>query len=123
MDRRDAASDLARDERFAADRALVVEQDAVRCMQAVGLAIVDGNPICVELGGGIGRARIKWRRLALWDGLNLAVKLRSRRLIEARFVAQLQKPDRLQQAQRSYAVSVCRIFGCLEGHLHVRLSR
>jgi hypothetical protein len=44
------ARDLARDEGFAAQRALVIEQDAVRRMNAIGLAVIHRDPIGVELG-------------------------------------------------------------------------
>ena len=49
-DARERARDLARDEGLAAQRALVVEQDAVAGVHAVGLAVVDRDPVGVELG-------------------------------------------------------------------------
>ena len=64
-DRRDRARDLAGDEGLAAQRALVVEQDAVRGVIAVGLAVVDRDPVRVELGDRIGAARVERRGLAL----------------------------------------------------------
>ena len=83
LDRRDRAGDLAGDEGLAADRALVVEQDAVGGVHAVGLAVVHRDPVGVELGRGVGRARIERRGLALRHLLHLAVQLRGRGLIEA----------------------------------------
>ncbi len=81
-DRRDGAGDLAGDEGLAADRALVVEQDAVRGMNAVGLAIVHRDPVGVELGGAVGGARIERRRLRLRHLADLAEHLRRRGLVE-----------------------------------------
>src|ERR1700730_1665504 len=57
----DRTRDLARDERLAAQRALVIEQDTVRGVIAVSLAIVDGDPVGIKLRGPIGAARIKGR--------------------------------------------------------------
>src|SRR5438270_808043 len=54
---------------------LVVEQDAADGVQAVGLAVVDGDPVAVDLGDTIGRARVEGRRLALRSLLRLAEHL------------------------------------------------
>ena len=57
--------DLARDEFDAAQRALVVEQNTGRCVQAEALAIIYGDPMTIELGHGVGRARIERSRFIL----------------------------------------------------------
>ena len=87
MDRRDGARDLAGDEGLGPRRAFVVEEDAVRGMHAIGFAVIDRDPIGIELGRGIGRARIERRLLVLRHRLDLAVKLRGRGLIETRLAA------------------------------------
>src|SRR5260370_2687528 len=51
----DAARDLPRHEGLAADRAFMIEQDAVRGKHAVGLAIVHRDPVAVKIGDAIGR--------------------------------------------------------------------
>src|SRR5487761_714548 len=66
LDRGDCPRDLSGDEGLAAHRRLVVEQDAVRGVQAVGLAVIHRDPVGIELGHGIGAARVKRRQLALW---------------------------------------------------------
>ena len=38
-------------------RRFVIEQDAVAGIHAVGLAVVDGDPVGIELGDSVGRAR------------------------------------------------------------------
>src|SRR3984885_2449940 len=58
LDAGDAARDLARHKGLAADRTFMIEQDAIRGEHAVGLAVVHGDPVPVELGDAIGRARI-----------------------------------------------------------------
>src|SRR5580692_8389631 len=82
LDPRHRAGDLAGHESFAPDRALMVEQDAVRGEHAVGLAIVHRDPVAVELGDRIRRTRIKRRGFLLRDFLDQAVQFRSRGLIE-----------------------------------------
>src|SRR5580704_8241762 len=74
LDASDAARDLAGHEGLAADRAFMIEQDAVRGIDAVGLAVVDRDPVAVKLGDAIGRARIERRRLLLRHLLNQAVQ-------------------------------------------------
>src|SRR5690606_27458491 len=77
------ARDLARHERFAATRGLVIEQDTVGRMDAVGLAIVDRRVEGEGLGAGIRTTWVERRGLRLRNFSRLAVELRRRRLIEA----------------------------------------
>ena len=56
LDGRDGPGDLPRDERLAPRRPFVVEEDSVGGVNAVGLAVIDGDPIGVELGGRVGAA-------------------------------------------------------------------
>src|SRR4029078_5132979 len=54
LDAANAARDLARHEGLAADRALVVEQDAVGSEHTVGLAVVHRDPVAIQLRHPIG---------------------------------------------------------------------
>src|ERR1700722_441347 len=65
LDPGDAAGNLAGDESFAADRAFMIEQDAVAGKHAVGLAVIHRDPVTVELGDAIGRAWIERRGFPL----------------------------------------------------------
>jgi len=47
LDSGDSAGDLAGDKSLAADRALMVEQDSVRGVDAIGLAVVHRDPVAV----------------------------------------------------------------------------
>src|SRR6266404_2077992 len=96
LDAGDAARDLARHESLAADRAFMIEQDAVGGEHAVGLAVVHRDPVAVELGDTVGRARIERRGFLLRDFLNQAVQLRSGCLIEPRLLFHAENPDRFQ---------------------------
>src|SRR6266478_336503 len=90
----EAAGDLAGDERFPPDCGLVVEKDSIAGIQAVGLAIVDRYPVRVGLGRTIGGARIERRRFTLRRFLRLAVHFRSRSLVKARLLTEIQYADR-----------------------------
>src|ERR1700677_1511959 len=59
LDPGNAARDLACHEGLATDRALMVEQDTVAGIHAVGLAVVHRDPVAVKLGHRIGLARIE----------------------------------------------------------------
>ena len=51
-------------------------------MQAEALAIVDGDPVGIQLGDAVRAARIERRRLVLQRGLHLTEHLARRRLVE-----------------------------------------
>ena len=81
---RHAVRHLARHELDAAQRALVVEEDAGRRVEAKALAIVHRDPVAVELCDGVGAARIEGRRLGLRRLLDAAVHFGRGGLVEAR---------------------------------------
>ena len=121
LDRRHRAGDLAGNEGFSAHRPFMVKQNAIGGMDAVGLAVIDGDPIGVELGRGIRRARIEGRGLPLRLLLRLAVKLGGRGLVESDPLLHAQDADRLKQPERAERVSIGGVFRRLEAHLHVAL--
>src|SRR5262245_53142508 len=123
LDRRDRSRDLAGDEGFAADRALVVEKNSVGGVKAISLAVVDRDPMRVKLGRRVGRARIERRGLALGDLLYLAEQLGGRSLIEAGLALQAEDTDGLEQAQGPECVGVGGVFRRLERDLDMRLRR
>ncbi len=108
------ARDLARDEGLAAQRRLVVEQDAVAGVHAVRLAVVDGDPVGVELGHRVRAARVERRRLALRGLLHEAVELAGAGLVEAAVALQAEQADRLEQSQRAQRVDVGGVLRALE---------
>src|ERR1700726_1116010 len=114
LDAGDAAGDLARHEGFAADRAFMIEQDAVRGIDAVGLAVVHRDPVAVKLGDAIGRARIERRGFLLRNLLNQAVQFRGGRLVESRLLFHAENPDRFQQPQHADGVGIGGIFRAFE---------
>jgi hypothetical protein len=81
VDGRHGAGDLAGNKGASTPGGLVIEQDAVAGVHAVGLAVVDRDPVGVHLGDAIGRARVKGRGLALGGLGDLTVQLRGGCLI------------------------------------------
>src|SRR5215475_8322275 len=76
LDRRGGARDLSRYESLSAAFALMVEQYAVAGEQPVAFAIINRDPVGVELGDAVRAARVKRGRFALRDLMDLAEKLR-----------------------------------------------
>ena len=109
-----ATRDLAGDEGLAAARALVVEQDPVAGVDAVGLAVVDGDPVGVELGDAVGTAGMERRRLGLRGLGDPAEQLAGRRLVEAGGFLEAEEADSLEQPQRADCVDIRRVLGHLE---------
>ncbi len=91
--------------------------------QPVGLAIVDGLPVRVHLGAGVGAARMERRGLALRNFGDLARTSRTSPPGRTRraAVALVVIAHRLQQAQRAQPDHVGGVFGLIEGDAHVRL--
>src|SRR5665213_56978 len=123
MEARQSARDFARHKGLAADRRLVVEQDAIARIQTICFAIIDRDPIRVHLGGAVRRARIERGSLPLRDFLDLAEHFRGGGLIKAGRVAQPQNADCLEHTQRPEGIGICRVFGCFERHADVALRR
>ena len=120
-DPRERARDLPADEGLAPDRGFVIEQNAVAGEKAVGFAVVDGDPVGIELGDPVGRARIERSSLGLGRFARKPEELRGGSLVEPRFVLESQDPDRLEKPQRPECVRVRGVFRLLERHHHVAL--
>jgi hypothetical protein len=115
----DGPRDLAGDEGLATQRALVVEQDAIAGIHAVGLAVVHRDPVGVELGHRVGAAGVEGGGLLLRDLLHQTVQLARGGLVEAGLLLQAQDADGLQDAQGAGAVHIGSVFRALEAHGHM----
>ena len=91
-------------------------------MNAIGFAIVHHDPVAVELGHAIGRARIERGGFTLGHFLHQAVKFRGRSLIEAGLLFQTQNADRLKQTQRADSVGIRGVLGGFKADLHMALG-
>ncbi len=92
-------------------------------MHAIGFAVIDRDPIGIELCRRVRRARIERRRFLLRNLPHLAEQLGGRGLIEASLGFAAEDTNGLEQAQRSKPIGVGRIFRRLERDLHMRLRR
>ena len=106
---------------FAADGAFVVEKDAVADVDAVGLAVVDGDPVGVELGDGVRAARVERRAFLLRRFLHQAVEFGGAGLVEAAFLSQAEDADRFEHAQGADAVGVGGVLGLFKADGDVTL--
>ena len=97
LDARNRVRYLARHELPAAQRRLVVEENAAHRVQAVGLTEVHGHPVRVHFGDAVRATRRKRSALVLRDFGRVAEHLRGRGLVDAR--AKLQLANRLQHVQ------------------------
>ncbi|AGE56129.1 phytase [Acanthocystis turfacea Chlorella virus MO0605SPH] len=76
------ASDFPGHERLAAQRALVVEEDAVAREHAICLTVVHDRPVCKHLCNCVRRTWMEGRRDLLRDFSDLAKELGGRCLVE-----------------------------------------
>jgi hypothetical protein len=99
----------------------VVEEDAVAGIHAVGLAVVHRDPVGVELGHGVGAARVEGGGLFLRNLLDESVEFRGAGLIEAGLLLQAKDADRLQDPERAQRIRVGGVFRFLEADGNVAL--
>ena len=100
----------------------MVEQNARAGVDAVTLAVIDRDPVGVELGDAIGAAGIEGSGFLLGDLLHQAVQLASAGLVDAGFLGEAQHPHGLENAQRTQRITVGGVFRCLEAHRHMALG-
>ena len=96
----------------------MVEEDAVDGVETVGLAIVAGHPVAIDLGRAVGRSRVERRVLRL-RGRRGTEHLRRARLVEAR--RQLDHADGFEQPCRAEAGRFAGELRLVEAHADVRL--
>jgi hypothetical protein len=103
------AGDLAGDEGFATNWAFVVEGDAVAGIQPIGFAVVDGDPVGVELGDGVGASWVEGGGL-LRGFLNQAVEFAGSGLVETGFLVKAENADGFEDAQCANTFGVGCVF-------------
>ena len=89
-------------------------------MELVALAVVDGDPVAVDLGHAVGAARVERRRLALGDLLHLAEHLRRAGLVEADLG--VDEADGVEQAGDAHGRRLARQHRLAEAGLHEGLG-
>jgi len=122
LDAGGGAGDFAGDKSFAATRRFVVEKDAVAGVQLVGFAVIDGEPVCVNLGAGVRRAGPEGGLLGLRYFLDLAEHFGGGGLVETDFAFQSCFADGFEDADGAQTYHIAGVFGDVEGDANVALS-
>ena len=120
LDRRHAHRDLPGHEVLSAAGGLVVEEDAVRDVHPVALAVVHGHPVAVDLGDRVGRAGMEGRSLRLGGLLHQPEHLRAARLVDAGVEPEV--AHRVEHAQDADRGDVRGVHRHVERDLHVALG-
>ena len=80
------SGDLTSDEGFTTSGAFMVEEDTITGVNTIGFTVVDGNPVGIEFGYGIGASGIERCSLLLRYFLDLAIEFGGGSLIETGFL-------------------------------------
>jgi len=116
----DGAGDFAGDEGLAASGGFVIEEDAVAGVEAVGFAVIDGDPIGVDLGAGVGAAGVEGGDFGLGHFADSAEHFAGGGLVEAGLDAGF--ADGLEQADGAGGGDVGGIFRAVETDADVALG-
>ena len=100
----------------------MVKEHAIAGVHAITLAVINGDPVAVQLGDGVGTTGVEGRGFLLGNLLNQAVQLAGAGLINLGFLREAQHSNRLKNPQRAQRVTVSGVFGSLKTHRHVALS-
>ncbi len=117
------AGHLAGDEGLSPDGRLVVEEDPVAGVHAVGFPVVNGDPVSKELGHPVGRTRIEGRLFALGNLLHQTVQFARGSLVNAGFANEAQESYGLEEAEDPHSVGIGHIFGRVKAHFYVAHGR
>ena len=115
----DGGGDLTGDEGLATAGTLVVEEDTVGKVHAVGLAVVHEDPEGVLLGDGVGRTGVEGGGLGLGDLTDLTVELRGGGLVEADLLLHTAGTDGVEHAEDTNTIGIGGVLGHVEGNLDV----
>src|SRR5439155_19583247 len=114
-----AASHLPGDEALPTSPRFVAEQDPAAGKEAMRLAVVDRDPVGVQLRHRVWAARMERAELVLrWR--RQSEHLRRRGLVEAG--GQAGGPNRLQEPGRAQPIRVPRVLRLIEGDMNVALG-
>ena len=101
----------------------MIEQDAVRRVNAIGLTVIHRDPVGIELCSTIRAARPERRVFVLWYLGRRPKKLRCRCLIEAGGALEAKNSYGLEKTERPECVRIRRVLRRLETDLHMTLGR
>ena len=119
VNRRHGGRNLARHKGTAPAGRLVIEQNAIGQVHAVGFAVIDQNPVGVLFGDSVGRAGVEGGGLGLGYFADFAVEFTGGGLVKADLVFHARGANRIEHAQDAETVAVGRVFGHVKGDLDV----
>ena len=120
VDAGDGGGNLTGDEGAATAGTLMVEENGVGKVHAVGLTVIDKDPEGILLGNGVGRTGVEGSGLGLRDLLHLAVKLGGGGLVELDLLFHTTSADGIEHTKDSNTIGIGGILGHIEGNLDVR---
>ena len=97
----------------------MVKQDAVAGINAVGLTVVDGNPVGVHFSDGIRATWVKWRGFFLRGLLHQAVKLGGGGLVELGLFFESENANGFENTQGADAIGIGRVFRGFKADRHM----
>lgn len=97
----------------------MVEENAIAGIDSIGFAIIDRDPIGVELGDCVGTPGVEGRALLLGYFLDEAVEFAGACLIETGFPLHAKDADRFENAQGAYSVGISSVFRSFEANRNV----
>jgi hypothetical protein len=100
----------------------MIEQNSITGIDSIGLAIVANNPIGIELRDRIGASWMKGCRLCLRGFDDFPIEFRRRRLVESRLLLKVQRPNDLEESERSQCVDICSVLRLSERGMNMRLG-
>ena len=100
----------------------MVEEDAGAAEHAIRLTVFLHNPKAVELGDGIGTVRMERCILVLRHFFHLAIKFRSRSLIDLTRLLQMVGSYGFEHSENAHSIDICRKLWGIEADLNVALS-
>ena len=119
VDAGDGGGNLAGDEGTATAGTLVVEEDAVGKVHAVGLTVIHEDPEGVLLGDGIGRTGVEGGGLGLGNLTDLSVQLGGGGLVESDLLLHATSADGIKHPEDTNTIGIGCVLGHIEGNLDV----
>jgi hypothetical protein len=115
-------TDLPGHERPATPGALVVEQDTIARKHPIRLAVVDRDPVRIQLSNTVWAARVERSSLALGSLDDFAVEFGRGGLVEPDVFLESDCADGIKETKGSHTVDVSCVLSHLKGDFDMRLS-
>ena len=101
----------------------MIEKDSRAAKHIISLSVFLYNPISILLCNSIRTIRVERSGFFLWNLLYLAIKFRSRSLVNPACLFQSTNSNRFQNSENSGRNNIRSIFRYIKGYLHMTLSR